>query len=85
MLMGGAGAAEANMASMKAALALDRDHARAKRLVQVKFVALPLEVQVRTEELHQPSVPALAWPARIAASLRDSIIRVIGCLEAARP
>ena len=76
--MGGAGAAEANIAPMKAHLALDRDHARAKRLVQVKFIGLPMEPA-------PPTAPALAWPARIAASLRDSIIRVIGCLEAARP
>lgn len=66
------------MASMKPTLALDRDNARAKRLVQVKFVCLPLEPT-------PPSAPALAWPARTLASLRDSFIRVIGCLEAARP
>ena len=66
------------MASMKANLALDRDHARAKRLVQVKFVSLPCEPP-------PPSAPALAGPARLLASLRDSLIRVIGCLEAARP
>ena len=70
---------------MKANLALHRDHARARRLARVKFVGLPVEVQIRTEEMHQPSAPAPAWPARMAASLRDSIIRVIGCLEAARP
>ena len=78
MLMGGTPAARANIIPMKATLALDRDHARAKRLVQVKFVGLPLEPA-------PPCAPALAWPARVAASLRDSIIRVIGCLEAARP
>ena len=78
MLRGGHGAAEATMAAMKPTLALDRDHARAKRLVQVKFVGLPLEPP-------PPSATALAWPARVLASLRDSITRVIGCLEAARP
>lgn len=66
------------MAYMKPTLALDRDHARAKRLVQVKFVCLQPEPP-------PPSAPALAWPARLLASLRDSLIRVIGCLEAARP
>lgn len=78
MLRGGAGAAEATMAPMKSTLALDRDHARAKRLVQVKFVCLQPEPP-------PPSAPAVAWPARMVASLRDSITRVIGCLEAARP
>jgi len=62
---------------MKIIPAHDRDLARAKRLVQVKFVALA--------GLSPPSAPAVAWPARTLASLRDSITRVIGCLEAARP
>ena len=70
---------------MKSTLAPDRDHARAKRLVQVKFVALPLEVPIGPEDRYQPSLPAQAWPARMLASLRDSFIRVIGCFEAARP
>ena len=78
MLMGGKGVAGANMAPMKPTHALDRDHARAKRLVQVKFVALAFEPT-------PPSAPALGWAARKLAALRDSITRVIGCLEAARP
>lgn len=78
MLMGGARGGEATISTMKSTLALDRDHARAKRLVQVKFVALQFEPT-------PPSAPALAWPARVLASLRDSFTRVIGCLEAARP
>ncbi len=66
------------MTSMKPTLALDRDHARAQRLVQVKFVCLQPEPP-------PPSAPDLAWPARLLAGLRDSFTRVIGCLEAARP
>ena len=65
------------MEPMKPTLALDRDLARAKRLIQVKFVVLA--------EPTPPSAPAGAWPARWLAGLRDSITRVIGCLEAARP
>jgi hypothetical protein len=63
---------------MKSTHSHDRDHARAKRLVQVKFVCLPFEPP-------PPSAPVLGRPARLLASLRDSITRVIGCLEAARP
>jgi hypothetical protein len=74
LLMGGEEAARATMAVMKSIHALDRDHARAKRLVQVKFVCLPFEPT-------PPSAPALGWPARTLASLRDSITRVIGCLR----
>ncbi|MGZ5683206.1 MAG: hypothetical protein ACXWG9_03685 [Usitatibacter sp.] len=62
---------------MKLISAPDRCNARARRLGQVKFVALP-----------QSALPAetdRAWIARLASSLRDSAIRVIGCLEAARP
>jgi hypothetical protein len=55
-----------------------RFNAQVQRLARVKFVALPLEAA-------PPSEPDLSLPARLLASLRNSLIRVIGCLEAARP
>lgn len=55
-----------------------RFNAQVQRLARVKFVALPLEAT-------PPSEPEPSLPARLLAGLRNSLIRVIGCLEAARP
>lgn len=51
---------------------------RARRLAQVKFVALPLD------SLPPQAAAATPRPGRLATLLR-SLFRVIGCLEAARP
>jgi hypothetical protein len=56
----------------------DRCNARVQRLAQVKFVGLPVEPT-------QPAETGRTLPARLLASLRDTLSRVIGCLEAARP
>jgi hypothetical protein len=66
------------MGAMKTMTAPDRCNARVQRLAQVKFVVLPLE-------LTPPSETDQSWLTRLMASLRNSAIRVIGCLEAARP
>jgi hypothetical protein len=63
---------------MKPITAPDRCNARVQRLAQVKFVVLPLE-HTPPSEIDQ------TWVGRLMASLRNSAIRVIGCLEAARP
>jgi hypothetical protein len=63
---------------MKSITAPDRCNARVQRLARVKFVALPLEHT-------PPSETDQTWLSRVLASLRNSAIRVIGCLEAARP
>ena len=63
---------------MKAMTAPDRCNARVQRLAQVKFIALPLEHT-------PPSETDRNWVSRLLANLRNSAIRVIGCLEAARP
>lgn len=65
------------MGTMKPITAPDRCNARVQRLGQVKFLALPQHTL--------PTETDRAWTARMIASLRDSVIRVIGCLEAARP
>jgi hypothetical protein len=66
------------MGAMKTMTAPDRCNARVQRLARVKFVALPLE-------LTPPSEIDQKWLSRLITSLRNSAIRVIGCLEAARP
>ena len=63
---------------MKPINAPDRCNARVQRLARVKFVVLPLEHT-------PPSETDQGWLARLVASLRSQAIRVIGCLEAARP
>jgi hypothetical protein len=63
---------------MKPMTAPDRCNARVQRLARVKFVALPLEPT-------PPSETDQTWVSRLLANLRNSAIRVIGCLEAARP
>jgi hypothetical protein len=63
---------------MKPITAPERCNARVQRLAQVKFVSLRIE--------HTPPTDTdLSRPGRLLASLRDSVIRVLGCLEAARP
>ena len=66
------------MVAMKPIIAPDRCNARVKRLAQVKFVCLQLEPP-------PPSETARRASAGFFATIRDSLIRVIGCLEAARP
>jgi hypothetical protein len=66
------------MGTMKATTAPDPRRARAQRLARVKFVGLPPQPSPLAEAHQAP-------PARLLARLRDSFIRVIGCLEAARP
>jgi hypothetical protein len=66
------------MGSMKSISAPERCNAREQRLAQVKFVALPIEYASSSETDR-------GRPARFFASLRESAIRVLGCLEAARP
>jgi hypothetical protein len=66
------------MGAMKSVPLPDRSSARIQRLAQVKFIGLPLE-------LPPPCETDMAFPARLLASLRDTVSRVIGCLEAARP
>lgn len=66
------------MGAMKSIPVPDRSHARVQRLAQVKFIGLPLE-------LPPPAETDRTFPARLLASLRDTLSRVIGCLEAARP
>jgi hypothetical protein len=73
-----ADAGRRTMGPMKAMTAPDRCNARVQRLAQVKFVALPLELTPPSEIDRNPF-------ARWLANLRNSAIRVIGCLEAARP
>ena len=68
----------ANMDAMKSIPVPDRCNARVQRLAQVKFIGLPLE-------LPPPSETDRTLPARLLASFRDTVSRVIGCLEAARP
>lgn len=59
----------------------DRCDARARRLVQVKFVALPLDF-----EAERPAAETVSsLPARIYRSVRDLLSRVMGRLVAARP
>jgi hypothetical protein len=62
---------------MKPICAPDRCNARVQRLGQVKFVALPQHTL--------PTEIDRAWTSRLIATFRDHLIRVIGCLEAARP
>jgi hypothetical protein len=69
---------EGTMGAMKAMTAPDRCNAREQRLARVKFVVLP-------HELTPPSETDQGRLARWVASVRNSAIRVIGCLEAARP
>ena len=76
--MGAARPRGRTMGPMKAMTAPDRCNARVQRLARVKFVSLP-------PELTPPSETDQTWLARLLASLRNSAIRVIGCLEAARP
>ncbi|HYC38535.1 MAG TPA: hypothetical protein VEC19_19065 [Usitatibacter sp.] len=52
------------------------DPSRIRRIAQVKFVALPLEIA--------PS-PASPRSAGWLSALRSYLFRVIGCPEAARP
>lgn len=66
------------MGAMKPMTVPARCNARVQRLAQVKFIGLPLE-------LPPPSETDRTLPARLVASLRDTLSRVIGCLEAARP
>lgn len=66
------------MGAMKSISFPDRPNARVRRLAQVKFIGLPLE-------LPPPCETDRTFPARLLASLRDTVSRVIGCLEAARP
>jgi hypothetical protein len=66
------------MGAMKSIPVPDRSNARVQRLAQVKFIGLPLE-------LPPPSETDRTFPARLLASLRETLSRVIGCLEAARP
>jgi hypothetical protein len=66
------------MGAMKSIPAPDRSSARVQRLAQVKFIGLPLE-------LPPPCDTDRTLPARLLAGLRDTVSRVIGCLEAARP
>lgn len=65
------------MDPMKPMTAPNRCNARVQRLGQVKFVALPQHTP--------PTETDRAWTERMIASLRDCVIRVLGCLEAARP
>lgn len=64
--------------AMKPITAPERCNARVQRLAQVKFVALRIEHTPPSETDRRP-------PGRLLASLLDSVIRVLGCLEAARP
>jgi hypothetical protein len=66
------------IASMKPITAAGQCNARVQRLVRVKFVTLPIE--------HTPP-PAITCSrlARGLQRLRNSLTRVIGGLEAARP
>ncbi len=72
------GGQHATMDAMKAITVRDRSNARVQRLARVKFIGLPLE-------LPPPSETDRTLPARLLASFRDTVSRVIGCLEAARP
>ena len=72
------GGQRSTMDTMKSIPVPDRSNARAQRLAQVKFIGLPLE-------LPPPSETDRTYPARLLASFRDTVSRVIGCLEAARP
>lgn len=65
------------MGPMKPITAPNRCTARVLRLAQVKFLALPPHTP--------PTETDRAWFERMIASLRNCVIRVIGCLEAARP
>jgi hypothetical protein len=65
------------MGPMNPMTAPDRCNARVQRLGQVKFVSLPQQAPATETDR--------AWLARTLQSLRDCAIRVIGCLEAARP
>ena len=78
ILPGAGGAVRRNMAAMKPITAPDRCNARVQRLAQVKFVSLP-------REHTPPSEIDRKWFARVVANMRNCVIRVIGCLEAARP
>lgn len=78
MIRGAPAAPYAIMGSMKSTTVPDRPNARVQRLAQVKFVGLPLE-------LPPPSETDRTFLARLLASFRDTVSRVIGCLEAARP
>lgn len=66
------------MGAMKPIPVPDRCNARVQRLAQVKFIGLPAE-------LPPPAEIDRTLPGRLLASLRDTLSRVIGCLEAARP
>jgi hypothetical protein len=78
MLSRSAGLRHCTMDAMKPITVPDRCDARVQRLAQVKFIGLPLELPPPPETGRTPT-------ARLLASLRDTLSRVIGCLEAARP
>ena len=78
MLTGRRRTAWANIGAMELAHAPDRCNARVKRIAQVKFVVLPLELLAEPAAARRPL-------GRLRALLRSSLLRVIGCLEAARP
>ena len=78
MVRGAPAAACATMVAMESTTAPDRSNAPDQRPAQVKLVGLPLE-------LPPPSETDTTLPARLLASFRDTVSRVIGCLEAARP
>ena len=66
------------MAAMKETTAADRCNARVQRLVQVKFIALPIEHTPPSETDRPRMARHLEW-------LRDLLTRAASCLEAARP
>jgi hypothetical protein len=74
-------------------LARERCEQRAKRLVQVKFVSLPMELDPgpRLEDCRgrlrrdDGCVTPVKTGAQFITTLRNFVFRVIGRLEAARP
>ena len=78
------------MGTMTTLHAPDRCVPRATRIAQVKFVMLPADPAVETaagavEAAAGAVAPVQTGAQSLSCTLRSFLLRVIGCLEAARP